>query len=382
MYIHTDIFSVQTPKKSGNPCGDALEVYRDHDATVAVLADGLGSGIKAHIAATMCVSRLIGLIKGGVSVRAAFNAVAETMDRVWGTGDPFAVFTVLKIMNNGNAVILSYEMPPPVMINPLYAHVLKDRIYTRNKAIIHESTCTLSKDEGILLMSDGITQAGIGNRFVNGWETEGVVRYLQSTLSGERLQGDEIASEIHSLALSFWPKYKGDDCSVLLALNRRGIVVNLMCGPPENKNKDDEFVKSFMASEGIKIISGGSTSKMVARTIGRNIRISQTGSSITPPAYEIDGIELVCEGVITLNQAFHLLQEDITEKDKNNPAAELAWFLKMADRINIWEGLASNIGEDLFEFKQQGLLSRNKILKSIKKRLVGQEKLIVTQMSV
>ncbi len=382
MYIHTDVFSLQTPKKAGNPCGDSMDVHRDREATYVVLADGLGSGIKAHIAATMCVSRILGLIKGGVSIREAFMAVAQTMDQVWGTGDPFAVFTVLKIMNNGNTVVLSYEMPPPVIVNPLYAHVLSDRVYARNKAIIHESTCNLTKDEGILLMSDGITQAGIGSKFVMGWETEGVVRYLQSVLTGERLKGDEIVTDIHALASGFWPKDKGDDCSVILALNRRGVVVNLMCGPPENKKDDETFVKTFMQSEGIKIISGGSTSKMASKISGRQIHISQSGNSITPPSYKIDGIEMVCEGVVTLNQAYHLLEEDISSPDKSNPAAELAWYLKIADRINIWEGLALNTGEDQIEFKQQGLLNRSKILKAIQKRLISQGKLIVTKKSV
>lgn len=382
MYIHTDIFCFQSPKKKGNPCGDAYGIYRDSSATFAVLADGLGSGIKAHIAAKMCVSRLLGLIKGGVSVREAFKAVTDTMDKVWGTGDPFSVFTVLKIMNNGNSVVLSYEMPPPIIVNPLYAHVLNDRVYSINKAIIHESTCTLSKDEGILMVSDGITQAGIGKRFRDGWGAEGVTRFLQSGLTGARLNGEEIVIDVHAQACAFWPKDSGDDCSALFALNRNGIEVNLMCGPPSSKEYDYEFVNSFMNSGGIKIICGGSTSKMVASVTGREINISQTGNRITPPSYEIKGIEMVCEGLVTLNQAYHLLEEDNISPDKNNPAAELASYLKMADRINIWEGLAQNTGDGHIEFKQQGLSNRSKILKAITQRLTSQGKLIVMKRCV
>lgn len=376
MYIHSDVFCFQTPKKKGHPCGDAYEVYRDSKATIVVLADGLGSGIKAHIAAKMYVSRLLGLIKGGVSVREAFRALTDTMDKVWGTGDPFAVFTLLKIMNNGNAVVLSYEMPPPILVNPVYAHVLKDRVYTKNKAIIHESTCKLSKDEGILLVSDGITQAGIGKRFRDGWGTDGIIRYIQSGLTGERLNGEKIVVDVHAQALSYWPKDKGDDCSALFALNRNGIVVNLMCGPPLNKEHDSEFVNSFMRSGGIKIICGGSTSKVAASVTGREINISQSGNKITPPSYEIKGIDMVCEGMVTLNQAYHLLEEDINSIGKQNPATELANYLKMADRINIWEGLAQNVGEGQIEFKQQGLLNRSKILKALTQRLELQGKLI------
>jgi hypothetical protein len=126
---------------------------------------------------------------------------------------------------------------------------LKDRVYTQNKAIIHESICMLSKDEGILLVSDGITQAGIGQRFINGWESEGVWRYVESQLDGERINGDEIVTSVHALAKSYWPKDKGDDCSVILGLNRRGVIVNLICGPPLNKSDDEKFVKSFLKAK-------------------------------------------------------------------------------------------------------------------------------------
>ncbi len=377
MYIHTDVFSAQSSKKNGQPCGDVFGVIRDLNATTIVLADGLGSGIKAHISATMCVARITSLIEEGASIREAFKSVTDTMDKAWGTGEPFSVFTVARILNNGNTTVLSYEMPPPILVSPVYAHILKDRVYTQNKAIIHESICMLSKDEGILLVSDGITQAGIGQRFINGWESEGVWRYVESQLDGERINGDEIVTSVHALAKSYWPKDKGDDCSVILGLNRRGVIVNLICGPPLNKSDDEKFVKSFLKAEGIHLISGGTTAKIVAKVAKKKLEVIESESPITPPAYHIDGFEMVTEGVVTLNQVYNLLDEENSALNTENTVGELIWYLRMADRINIWEGKAPNSGHDVIEFRQQGLLDRTKIIHLITENLRKQGKLIV-----
>jgi len=377
MYIHTDFFSEQSSKKTGQPCGDVFGVLRDLSATTIVLADGLGSGIKAHISATMCVSRLTSLIHEGASIREAFNSVTDTMDKAWGTGAPFSVFTVARILNNGHTTILSYEMPPPILVSPIYAQILKDRVYTQKKAIIHEATCILTKEEGILLVSDGITQAGIGQRFINGWESEGVWRYIESKLNGERINGDELVSSIHAEAKSYWPKDKGDDCSVILGLNRRGVIVNLICGPPLKESDDEKWVKSFIKAEGIHIVSGGTTAKIVAKVAKKQLEVNESESPITPPSYHIDGYEMVTEGIVTLNQVYNLLDEDNSVLSTENTVGELIWYLKMADRINIWEGKAPNSGHDIIEFRQQGLLDRNKIVHLIAEKLRNQGKLIV-----
>lgn len=352
-------------------------MHRDSTATTLVLADGLGSGIKAHIAATLCASRLLMLVKSGLSAREAFEAVAQTMDKAWGKDQTFAVFTLLRMLNNGQATVLSYEMPPPILITKTYAQLLTDRVFTRNKAVIHESNCTLDKGEGLVLLSDGITQAGIGKYFPNGWEIQGIRKFIQGSLPVDAINGQELCSAIHDKARTYWPLGSGDDCSVVFALNRRGIVVNLISGPPEAKEKDEAFVNGFLGHEGIRVVAGGSTAKMVGRITNRHVDIAGMASNITPPAYKIDGIELVTEGMVTLNQVYHLLDEEPDNYPANSPASELAWLLKMADRVNIWMGSAGNMGEGKIEFRQQGLLPRKMILDRISDRLRVQGKLVV-----
>lgn len=381
MYIHTDVFAVQSPKKAGDPCGDAYGIYRNELATHIILSDGLGSGIKAHIAANMCVSRIHGLLSQGLSTREAFKSVAATMDKVWGTSEPFAVFSIARIMNNGHTIILSYEMPPSFLITKSYAQILKTRTYVQGKAIIHEADCKIGLQEGLMLVSDGISQAGIGKYFNYGWEAEGIRKFLQTRMPVERINGLELATDVHDQAREYWPIGKGDDCSVICATTRKGIIVNVMSGPPSHKNMDEDWVNDFMQSEGIHISCGGSTSKIAARVLGTSMEIEQSISSITPPSYNIDGFELATEGVITLNQVFHLLDEDLEKYPKDSPAYELAFFLKMADKINFWVGLAENPDEGNIEFRQQGLLPRKKIIPKIIKKLRQQQKLVISKES-
>ncbi len=377
MYIHTDIFAAQSPKKAGQPCGDAWGVFRNENATTLVLADGLGSGIKANIAANLCVSRILTLIKMGLSIRETFNRVSATMDNAWGTVDPFSVFTIVQILNNGQTTILGYEMPPPLIISRSYAQVLNDRVYTREKAVVHESSCMIEKGEGLMLMSDGITQAGIGKLFTNGWESEGVCSFLQSHLNGKRINGNDLAQLVHNQARSYWPVNKGDDCSVVVAVNRRGVVVNLLSGPPLHATDDENFVHAFYNEPGIHMISGGSTSKMAARVMGQSIDVVDDGDALTPPSFKMKGTDLITEGMVTLNQVCNLLDEDLASLPTGSPAYEMTYFLKMADKVNIWMGMADNVSEDRIEFRQQGLLSRNSIIKRIGTKLLQQGKLVV-----
>ena len=377
MYIHTDIFAAQSSKKSDQPCGDAWGVFRNENATTFVLADGLGSGVKANIAANLCVSRMLTLVRMGLSIRETFNRLSATMDTAWGTVDPFSVFTIAQILNNGRTTILSYEMPPPLIISRSYAQVLNDRVYTREKAVVHESNCVIEKGEGLMLMSDGITQAGIGKLFTNGWESEGVCNFLQTHLNGRLINGNNLAQLVHNQARSYWPNNKGDDCSVVVAVNRRGVVVNLLSGPPLRVADDEDFVHDFYNESGIHIISGGSTSKMAARVMNRAIDVVDDGNALTPPSFKMKGTDLITEGMVTLNQVCNLLDEDLASLPTGSPAYEMTYFLKMADKVNIWMGMADNVSEDRIEFRQQGLLSRHSIIKRIESKLLQQGKLVV-----
>lgn len=377
-YLHIDIVSKQSSKKEGDACGDYFAYHRNEDSIIIVLSDGLGSGVKANISAHLIVNRLLALFKNGASLNKAFSILTKSMNKQWGKGHPFAVFSVLKILNNGDATVLSYEMPPPLLLSKNFVSVLSQRAFTIEKAIIHESNYKIKNGEGIMLMSDGITQAGIGQDFIYGWETSGVQKFVSNLKLNQKAENTEIPELVHDKARDFWKKAGGDDCSVVLANCRNGITLNIITGPPVDKEKDKKFVEDYINTEGIKIVCGGTTSKVVARELKKEIKIDEnSGNSLSPPKSEIEGITLVTEGVVTLNQVYNILDEDTSEFINDSSVYELNDLLQYADKIKFLVGGASNPGIGNIQFRQQGILARNKIIPIIAKKLRDKGKLVV-----
>ncbi len=377
-YIHTDIFSLQTSKKPGMPFGDVLGFRHNTDATTIILADGLGSGIKANITAQMCVSRLLSLIDHGATLREAFSAIVKTMNSAWGRHEAFSVFSVARILSNGYTTVLSYDSPPPLIVSQGIAKVLEDRVYTLEKAVICENIGRLEEGESLLLMSDGVTQAGMGKGAVNGWESKGVASFINKTLKNEQLKGEKLLKLIHNQSRILAGNKQTDDSSLLLAQNRRGVVVNLLSGTPINKDADYKLVHDFVCTRGIKIICGGTTATIAAREMKqRLVANNDYESPIAPPSYKLKGVNLVTEGIVTLNQLYNLMDEENIENGDDSPVFELLELLNNADRINIFTGKSSNASGGNIVFKQQGILPRQIILQLIKQKMIKKGKLVV-----
>ena len=377
-YLHYDIIQKQSSKGNGIACGDHIEYYRTDDGLFMVLSDGLGSGIKANISAIMCSQRIISLIKNGASLREAFNSMAKHMNNIWGKGHPFSVFSITRILNNGEASVLSYEIPPPIVISKYSAVVVSDEVYTIGKAIVHESYCTLKQGEGLMVVSDGITQAGLGCGLANGWEIKGVSRFITNKIMTTEMTVPEMVDKVHNHARRLWKDTKGDDCSVALAHVRKGISINIISGPPSDKNMDPKVIQDFMAQEGIKVACGGTTSQVLARELNRRLEmLSDTQNSLSPPKYKIKGVNLVTEGIVTLNQAYNILGEDTYELAEESSVYELNSMLNIADKVTFTIGHAENIGSGELQFRQQGILNRETIIPLIIDKLRKSGKLVV-----
>lgn len=378
-YIYTNVDISQSSKHKGDVCGDVYDIYRDSTSTSIVLCDGIGSGLKANLYATMVCSRIIGMIKEGYNLKKVFNNIGETMNEAWGKDLPFAVFTIVRILDNGNTSVIAYDMPLPIFVTKKYAYPAKGREYYWKKAKISEANLHLDKHEGLMIMSDGITQAGLGNGLTYGWETSGIVKFIHNELASGFSSFKEITGKVHDMTLQLWGKKFGDDCTVVTAHNSRGITLNVLTGPPKEKDHDEMFVKEYLASPGIKVICGGSTSKMLARIEKKSIEISEPESPITPPSFIIPGITLATEGMITLNQLYNLLSEEVEEFHDNNIVLELYDYFINADKILFWVGSSINNAHEIIELKQQGIRNRLTIVGLIADKLREMGKLVIVK---
>jgi len=391
-YVHVEVETAQSAKRPGAPCGDVVACDRTAAFTTLVCADGIGSGIRAHIAAEMGTARLRELLRRGFSLRKAFAAVVRTMQQVRDPGRPFAAVTVARVLNDGMATILGYEMPPAVLVSRRHASMLPQTAVELGGALVQESNCYLEPGDAILLTSDGITQAGIGGTIPLGWQTEGVVRYVNDRLA-DGLLPREIPQVVHREAIRMWngvrnrsagktaaPAGAGDDCTATMALCRQGHIVNVLTGPPANRADDVAAVRRLMQSEGLKFVCGGTTAEIVARVLKQRLRVEQDAKSlIAPPRYEISGIDLVTEGAVTLNQVYNLLDEDIRNLKEDSGVTEFCALVQVADRVNIFVGRARNHANADISFRQRGILDRDRIIPLIADKLRSAGKLVVVE---
>ena len=323
-----------------------MEHRRGASATTLIVADGIGSGLDAHVAATLCAARLFELLERDFSLIEAFGGIVGTMAPVKADGLPYTAFHVARIHTDGRATVLSYEAPTPVLIGRHHAHALRPRVIGQDNAVIHEAHCVLEPGEALLLVSDGVTQAGLGRGLANGWTVEGVCEWVNHALA-DRLERRLIGSMVHQQALRLWGREHGDDCTAVVASCRRGEVVNVLTGPPANPRDDAAVAGQFLRMPGRKAICGATTAKVVARAAGLALRVEQVSDSlIAPPAYSLDGIDVVTEGAVTLNQVYNILDEDPSRYGSPTGVTRLAGLLRGADRVNFFIGGAHNPAGD------------------------------------
>ncbi len=378
-YRHVEVAVAQSAKRPGDPCGDAVHVERTEGYTLLVCADGLGSGIKANVAATLCVSRLAALIRSGFSLREAFARLVRTMNEAREPGLPYAAFSVARFLPGGEPTVLSYEAPPPVLVAHYTSVVLTGNRFTVEGAEVVEAEYRLEPGEGLLLVSDGVTQAGMGRAFPYGWGIDRVARFARDHRRGGA-DLDLLPEAVHRQARRYDGTDRGDDCTACLALCREGKVVTVFTGPPAQKALDGAAVAAFMAGDGAKVVCGATTAKLVARHLGRELRVREESlDSIAPPYYEIDGVDLVTEGAVTLNQALNILDEDQRRYEPNSGVSRLCALLRGADRINFLVGRAPNAANEDIAFRQQGILSRATVIPLLAERLQEAGKLVVVR---
>ncbi len=379
-YKHCEIDTIQSSREQYSPCGDVVAFERTGASTVVVLCDGLGSGIRANLMATFCGSRLLENLRQGGTLREAFVRMAVMMGQGKGDADPFyAACSVARVLNDGSATVLSYEAPAAIFVGRYSASVLRVRSITAGSEIIGEAHCHLANGESLLLTSDGITQAGMGQGLALGWQSEGVCGYLNNCFA-EGFSADKLPAMVHARARKLWSGARGDDCTVSILTCRPGNSVNIFTGPPANKAKDYARVQDFILSEGFKVVCGATTAKVIARDLGRELKVREEQNSLlAPPGLCIEGVDLVTEGLVTLNQAYNILSEDPRQYEKRSGVSELCELLLAADRINFTVGAAYNPANEHISFRQLGLLSRHNIVGLLGKKLRKMGKLVVVE---
>lgn len=377
-YLHVEWHTAECAKHPGAPCGDVTDCRRGLDGAMFACVDGIGSGMRARIAAQMCAARLIELLRLDFSLRRAAATVAADMQKLRDPQKPFAAFSVGRIRPDGMATVLAYEAPPPLYVGRREASVLPGRPIESPGALVNEYLVQLDAGDGLMLLSDGITQAGIGGAWPDGWQAERAAQFLTHCLN-QNIPPRQLPETLLRQARQFNDR-GGDDCTAALAYCRRGVILNLLTGPPADRARDAAVVRRWLDAPGLKVVCGGTTAEIVARQLGLPLSIEPHPSSlIAPPRYELPEIDLVTEGAVTLNQAYNLIDEDPAELREDSGVSELVSLLNAADRINIFFGQAENAAARDISFRQQGILTRRRLIPLLAERLRAAGKMVVVE---
>ena len=347
--IPIDFGKVSLNKKKEKICGDYYTVITEPESVILVLSDGLGSGVKANILATLTAKMLSIMIAGKVAIRTAVKAVADTLPVCSVRNLAYATFTVMVAQEN-EICLLQYDNPDAILLRNGKSIDYRRDIQMFGEKEIHQSYFQFQEGDLLILMSDGVTNAGMGKTTYGGWGREEVVKFCEQRWR-EEISAQEMASAIGNAGLDLNLDETDDDLTVLVMKGMKKKVVNIMVGPPADREDDRSYFETFFQKEGMHVVCGGTTAKLVADYLHTKvINIPDSGSEDVPAMSEIKGIDLVTEGLLTLQKLMEYY-EDFSEDrlyfnrliKKKDGAAELFRILfTEATEINFFFGNALN----------------------------------------
>lgn len=352
MSVNIDIAWKSLNKHQEELCGDKVEVLKTDDSEIVILADGMGSGVKANILATL-TSKILGtMFLEGAEIEACVETIAKTLPVCKVREIAYATFSILQIFHSGEAYLVEFDNPKCVFIRDgqIVDYPYQERMIEDKK--IREYRFQVKLKDCFVLMSDGVIYAGVGELLNFGWTWESMAEYTlkctKQTLSASRL-----AAMLSQACDDLYGQKPGDDTTIAVARVIERRILNIFTGPPQKKEDDERAIRDFMRQEGKKVVCGGTSANIAARVLKKEIVTSLNyADPSVPPTASIDGLDLVTEGVLTLGKALGLLkryEQDafdeafFDELDADNGASRLAKLLiEECTELNLFVGKAMN----------------------------------------
>lgn len=355
MYEKDESLTIETGYTSVNKhsetlCGDWFKVFENPDKKIIVLSDGLGSGVKANILSTLTSTILGTMLSKNMPLDECIDTVATALPMCKERRLAYSTFTVLEL-TNGQASLVQYDNPSAIILRKGKSLPYNYNIHFVNEKEIQESRISLQKDDIIILMTDGITNAGIGKLTQSGWQCSEIVAFLER-LDTKQMSASHIAAQIVNCSLTLSEDSLDDDATVFVVKVRSRKVVNMLIGPPENKEDDNKVLKLFFSKNGKTVICGGSTASVVSKYLNKPMRVIQdSGNGEIPDMASIEGVDYVTEGIITLKKVVELIQSysknpmDCLNISKSKDPASLLTLLLIEEStdVNIYFGMSENI---------------------------------------
>ena len=295
-------------------CGDHIDIaYQDENSTIVVLADGLGSGVKASILSTLTSKIISTMMAAGLSIEDCVETIAATLPVCSLRGVAYSTFTIIHIINNSEADIIQYDNPQVILLRDgvNYDYPKTEMILGEKK--IFRTRISLCENDIFVAMSDGCIHAGVGLTLNFGWERKEIISFLE-TFAHVGFTAKTLATMLTDECNKLYGFEPGDDTTACVVRVRRREPMNMLFGPPSNPDDCNKMMATFFAKEGKHIVCGGTTSSIAAKYLGKTLRpnLSFFDPEI-PPTAELEGVDLVTEGVITVNRVVEYAKDHLGE---------------------------------------------------------------------
>jgi hypothetical protein len=335
----------QINKRREELCGDSVEFSLRPDLATLVFSDGLGSGVKASILSTLTTRIATRMLDEGLPLDEVVQTVSETLPICRVRKIAYSTFSMGQLFSEGQAKLAVFDSPSPFLIRRGKIQALPYQECEVSGKRICDYSFRLRPGDWLVLVSDGVLNAGIGGAYPLGWGWDEVAAYLERHVH-ESLSAEEFAGKLARVVEELYQGPPGDDVSIAVVKARWKRVLVVFTGPPVEKEDDERVVESLMSSTGRRVVCGGTTANIVARQLGRGIVVElETGTDNVPATGRIDGIDLVTEGTLTLTKALDILRSDEPNEQlqlRIDGASSLVVLLREADEVRVLLGRTLN----------------------------------------
>ena len=333
-------------------CGDHVDIVEQGESsTVIVLADGLGSGVKASILSTLTSKIISTMMAAGLSVDECVSTIAATLPVCSVRGVAYSTFTIIHLIENQTVELIQYDNPLVILIRDgKICEYPRMETNIGGKKILR-TRMRLKENDIFVAMSDGCPHAGLGGIYNFGWKREDIASFMEA-VSTAGYTAKVLAAMLVDECNKLYGGEPGDDTTACVVKVRGREPMNILFGPPANQDDCNRMMGLFFSKEGKHIICGGTTSSIAANWLHKpvNVSLSFDRESGVPPIAEIEGVDLVTEGVVTMSKVLQYAKEYLGGNDDyakwglgHDGASRICQLLfEEATDINFYVGRAMN----------------------------------------
>ncbi len=336
-------------------CGDdfLFERLDAENRHLAVLSDGLGSGIKANLLASMTTTMALNFIRSDMDVLQSAEVIMDTLPVCEVRRISYATFTIFDLQIGGKSRVIEMDNPPFIHLRNNKALQIDRRTMVSerwpDRKVQMAELYAVSGDR-LIAFTDGVTQAGLGQPGCKfGWRRQGCLGFIQETLAASP---DISARDLSQAVISAARMHNRDcrcidDISCMVIYLRQPRRLRLLTGPPFRPESDAAYAELVRGYTGKSILCGGTTANIIARELKRTVELEvklvlESGS--LPPPAKLEGIDLVTEGILTLTDVAQRLEEpgDALAGDVPLAARKMIELFRQSDEIELIVGTKVN----------------------------------------